>query len=87
MIAVSAKELKNKTGNVLRLVAEGQVVLITKNRKPLAKVTLVSEQELERLDLRPFDTAWQDIERALGGSKPRFKSMTEAMRWSRRRRS
>ena len=46
----------------------------------------LTEQDLEKLDLRPFETAWQDIEHALGGSKPQFKSLTEAMRWSRRRR-
>lgn len=86
MVTVSARELKNKTGRILRLVVEGQVVLITKNRKPLAKVTPLTDEDLEKLSLRPFALAWQDIERSLDTSKPRFRSLAEAMQWSRRRR-
>jgi prevent-host-death family protein len=86
MVTVNAKELKNRTGRILRLVSEGQVVLITKNRKPLAKVTPLTNEDLEKLNLRPFDIAWQGIERTLGTSKPQFKSLAEAMRWSRNRR-
>ena len=86
MVTVSARELKNKTGRILRLVGEGQVVLITKNRKPLAKVMPLTGADLENMSLRPFALAWQEIEGSLRASKPRFRSVEEAMRWSRRRR-
>lgn len=85
MKTVSAKELKNNTGEVLQRVSNGEKILVTKRGKPVALVAPVTEKELLLPGLRPLDQAWADIEKALKGKPARFKNWEEAMRWSRRR--
>jgi prevent-host-death family protein len=86
MKSVTAKELKNRTGEVLKLVGGGQKVLITMRSKPFAVLSPVREGELTTADLPPYEEAWADIEKALRQTKPEFGSVAEAMRWTRRRR-
>ena len=83
MRSVSAKELKNKTGEVLRKVGQGERVLIMKRGKPCAVLTPVKEGELKSSELRDYNTAWKDIEKALKTSKPRYKTWQEAIRRTR----
>lgn len=85
MKSVTAKELKNRTGKVLKLVESGQPVLITMRSKPFAVLSPVSQRQLEAANLRGYEEAWKDIENALRGTKPKFRSVAEAMRWTRRR--
>ena len=85
MQSVSAKELKNRTGEVLRRVGEGEKVLITKRGKPCAILTPVSEEEIPAPGLRPYAEAWTDIEKALNSSPPQHETWQEAMQWTRRR--
>ncbi len=85
MKSVSAKELKNRTGEVLKLVEGGQRVLITMRSKPFAVLSPVQDQQLEAANLRSYEEAWEDIEKTLRGTKSRFGSVAEAMRWARRR--
>lgn len=85
MKSVSAKELKNRTGEVLKLVEGGQKVLITMRSKPFAVLSPVQERQLEAADLRAYEEAWDDIEKTLRGTKPKFRTVAEAMRWTRRR--
>ncbi|HWP59880.1 MAG TPA: type II toxin-antitoxin system prevent-host-death family antitoxin [Candidatus Acidoferrales bacterium] len=84
MKAVSAKELKNKTGEVLRRVAAGEKVLVTKRGKPYALISPVEDKRLLQGDVRPYETAWDAIEKKLKRTKPRHKTWQEAVRWSRR---
>ena len=44
----------------------------------------VAPKPLERLPMRPFEVAWNDIENSLRITMPHFKSMKEAMIWTRR---
>jgi prevent-host-death family protein len=85
MKSISAKELKSRTGEVLRRVEEGEKVLITKRGKPCAVLFPVTEEQLLPVGLRPYAEAWEDIERTLKATRPRYKTWEEAMRWTRRR--
>ncbi|MCI0413060.1 type II toxin-antitoxin system prevent-host-death family antitoxin [bacterium] len=85
MKSVTAKELKNRTGEVLKLIEDGQKVLITMRSKPFAVLSPVQDRQLEAAHLRAYEEAWDDIETTLRRTKPRFGSVAEAMRWSRRR--
>lgn len=84
MQSISAKELKNRTGEVLRRVREGEKVLITKRGKPWAILSPVSEEEIPFPDLRPYKEAWADIEKTLSSSPPHYETWEEAMQWTRR---
>lgn len=86
MKSVTAKDLKNQTGKVLKMVEAGQKVLITMRSKPFAVLSPFSEQELQAAEFRPYEEAWNDIEDTLRASQPKFPSVHEAMKWSRRRR-
>ena len=85
MKSISAKELKNRTGEVLRRVEEGEKVLILKRGKPCAVLSPVAEEQIVLEGLRPYSEAWEDIEQTLKTTQPRHKTWEEAMRWTRRR--
>jgi prevent-host-death family protein len=85
MKSVSAKELKNHTGKILRQVGSGEKVLITKRGKPCAVLSPLEDGQLRTLDLRPFEEAWRDIEQSLRNTRPHYKTWQEALRWTRRR--
>ena len=80
MRSVSAKELKNRTGEILRRVGKGERVLIMKRGNPLAVLSPVRAEELRPLGLREHEEAWEDIEKALKNSRPRFRRWEEATR-------
>ena len=83
MKSVSAKELKNKTGQVLSQVVRGQKVLITKRGKACAVLSPVGAKELKPVGLRDYGEAWKDIERALQATAARYKTWKEAIRETR----
>ena len=82
MKIITAKELKNKTGEALRLVSKGEKVLVTRRGKPFAYISPFTDDEFA---LKPFEQAWKDIERTLESTEPHFKNWREAMRWLRER--
>ena len=85
MKSVTAKELKNSTGNVLRLVGRGEKVLVTKRGRPCALISPVGDEKSSTMGLREYADAWEDIQKTLGSTKPRHKTWEDAIRWSRRR--
>lgn len=85
MKSISAKELKNRTGEVLRRVGRGEKVLVTKRGKPCALLSPVENDRHLRSQLRSYSEAWEDIEKALRTTKPRHQTWEEAIQWSRRR--
>lgn len=85
MKTMAAKELKNKTGEAIRTVYNGEKVLITLRGKPFALMSPVTTSSFEKLKIRPIDIAWGDIEKSLKKSKPKFKDLKEAMDWTRKR--
>ncbi len=85
MKVMTAKELKNRTGEALRLVKRGEKVLVTVHGKPRAVLSPAGEAMDIQEDEKKFDEAWKEIEEALTRSRPRFKSWQEATKWSRKR--
>lgn len=85
MKAITARDLKNKTGEAMRAVSQGEKVMVTLRGKPFALISPVNAESLKEVSLRPFKEAWRDIEDTLKKTRPRFKSVKEAMAWTRRR--
>ena len=85
MKSCSARELKNHTGEILRQVGSGEKILITKHGKPCAVLSPVENGQPPNKKVRPFQEAWNEIERALRSTRPQFKTWQEAMRWTRSR--
>ncbi|PIZ38918.1 type II toxin-antitoxin system prevent-host-death family antitoxin [Candidatus Aquicultor secundus] len=82
---VTARELKNKTGEIIRKAREGEKFLITVRGKPAAAILPAEYLEKKTGDLRPAEQAWKDIEETLKQSSPEFKTWQEAMAWTRKR--
>jgi prevent-host-death family protein len=83
-ITLTAKELKNRTGDAFRAIGRGDRVVLTRRGKALAVIVPLAEGE-ELPDLPPYAEAWAEIEAALASSAPAFASLDEAMARSRRR--
>ena len=86
MNTVTAKQLKQKTGDVIRRVRSGERLTITYRGKAVAVIAPPEEEKTEALKkLRSFDEAWRDIEQTLKKTKPGFKGWLEATEWIRNR--
>ena len=86
MGTVTAKQLKQKTGEIIKRVRSGERLTITYRGKPVAIMAPQTTDETEVLGkLRSFDEAWTDIENTLGKTKPGFKGWKEASDWARNR--
>ena len=48
---IGVRELRNRTGEVLKAVGRGERVVLTKRGKPFAALTSVREEEIDRLIL------------------------------------
>ena len=83
---VTAKQLKQKTGEVIRRVRAGERLTVTFRGKPVAVIARPTEKELNALEtLRPFDESWKDIEQTLERVEPEFTGWEEATKWVRNR--
>jgi prevent-host-death family protein len=82
---ITAKELKNRTGTVLRRVSSGEKVLITKRGRPCAVLSPAAEDQSLPIGLRSHGEAWEDIEKTLKTTRPHHKTWKEAIQWTRRR--
>ena len=86
MGTVTAKQLKQRTGEVIRRVKSGERLTVTFRGRPVAVIAPPTKEETEnRKELRPFDEAWKDIERTLEGTEPEFAGWREATEWVRNR--
>jgi prevent-host-death family protein len=86
MGTVTAKQLKQRTGEVIRRVKSGERLTVTYRGKPVAIISPPTTQETKTLeDLRSIEEAWADIEKTLGKTKPGFKGWKEATDWARNR--
>ena len=83
-ITMTAKELKNRTGDAFRAVARGERVMLTRRGKTVAVLVPVDFPTVED-EVLPYDEAWQMIEDALAASEPEYASLEEAVSRSRRR--
>lgn len=86
MATVTAKQLKQRTGEIIKRLKSGERFTLTHRGKTVAVINpSLSEENSFSQDLRSFDEAWEDIERALEKTKPTFKSWKEATGWARDR--
>ena len=86
MGTVTAKQLKQKTGEMIRRVKSGERLTITYRGKPVAIMAPPTNDEAQALrKLRSLDEAWRDIEETLATTKPGFKGWKEATEWARNR--
>jgi prevent-host-death family protein len=83
-ITLTAKELKNRTGDAFRALRGGDKVLLTRRGKAVAMIVPVADGDASQ-ELPPFAVAWAEIEAALSASEPEFPSLAAAMAESRRR--
>lgn len=84
MSTVTAKQLKQKTGEVIKKVRLGERLTVTYRGKPVAVIAPPTMEETKALEeLRSFDEAWGDIEQTLRKTKPEFKGWREAIEWVR----
>lgn len=85
MKTMTARDLKNKTGEAMRTVSRGERVVVTLRGRPFALISPVTAESLEKVSMRPAEEAWRDIEDTLKRTKPEFKDAKGAMAWTRRR--
>jgi len=83
-ITLTARELKNRTGDAFRAIGRGDRVVLTRRGRALAVMVPLAEGA-ELPVLPPYAEAWAEIEQALATSAPEFPSVDEAMARSRRR--
>jgi len=83
---ITAKQLKQKTGEVIKRVKSGERLTITYRGKPVAIISPSVERDENTMErLSPFDKAWKGIEASLEKSEPAFKGWQEATEWVRSR--
>ena len=80
MGTVTAKQLKRRTGEIIKRLKAGERLTLTHRGKPVAVIApFLSEEARISPGLRPFEEAWEDIERELEKTEPPFKSWKEAI--------
>ena len=86
MGTISAKQLKQRTGEIMKRVISGERLTVTYRGKPVALISpTLGEQDGETEDSRPVERAWSGIEAALRKTEPRFRGWREATEWVRKR--
>jgi prevent-host-death family protein len=77
MKPMTARDLKNATGEVVRTLRRGETILLTFRGKPLGAIVPIGARDRE-LRIRPYEEAWAAIEAELRRTKPRFASWRQA---------
>ena len=86
MGTVTAKQLKQKTGEVIKRIKSGESLTLTYRGKPLAVIEPTVEKDIkERYKVSDPVKAWQRIESTLSSTSPEFKNWREATEWVRNR--
>lgn len=78
MKTVTARDLKNSTGEVVRALRQGESILLTFRGKPLGTIEPVEPGQSRTTAIPPFEEAWADLEAQLRRSEPQFASWREA---------
>jgi len=85
MVTVTAKQLKQKTGEIIRRVKAGERLTVTYRGRPVTVILPQPADGADRSeDLLPFEQAWREIEASLERTEPEFKNWREAMKWARK---
>jgi antitoxin (DNA-binding transcriptional repressor) of toxin-antitoxin stability system len=84
--SMSARDLKNSTGEVVRTLRRGGSILLTFRGKPLGTIEPLRSGDTDPPAAVPFEEAWAQVEAELERSEPRFASWRVAEDASRGRR-
>jgi prevent-host-death family protein len=86
MGTITAKQLKQKTGEVIRRIKSGERLTLTYRGKPLAVIEPTIKNNIKQLNkVQESVKAWESIESRLNSTTPEFKNWQEATRWVRNR--
>jgi len=86
MGTITAKQLKLKTGEVIRRIKSGERLTLTYRGKPLAFIEPTANNAVKELNkVAESVKAWERIESTLNSTKPQFKNWREATGWVRNR--
>jgi prevent-host-death family protein len=86
MGTVTAKQLKQKTGDVIKRIKSGERLTLTYRGKPLAVIEPATEKDIKELNkVSDSVKAWERIESKLSSTSPEFKNWREATGWVRNR--
>ena len=86
MGTITAKQLKQKTGEVIKRIKAGERLTLTYRGKPLAIIEPKSEENESVADsVNDRQKAWERIETALNQTEPEFENWQEAIKWVRKR--
>ena len=83
---MTARELKNATGEVVRTLRRGESILLTFRGKPLGTIEPARDDDLQATAVPPYEEAWAEIEAQLNRSTPHFTSWRDAEAHNRGRR-
>ena len=82
MGTVTAKQLKQHTGEWIKRLLAGEILTLTYRGKAVAKIEpIIPKKQIEDSN----SEAWKDIENALKISEQQFKNWKEASNWARSR--
>ena len=86
MGTITAKQLKQRTGEVMKRVRSGERLTVTYRGRPVAVITPASlEEDSKSEGLRDVKHVWRGIEAALRETEPQFPGWREATEWVRKR--
>jgi antitoxin (DNA-binding transcriptional repressor) of toxin-antitoxin stability system len=78
MKPMTARELKNSTGEVVRTLRRGESILLTFRGKALGTIEPLRPDAGDVPAIPPYEEAWAEIEAQSSLSKPRFTSWQDA---------
>ena len=86
MGTITAKQLKQKTGEVIRRIKSGERLTLTYRGKPLAIIEPTIKSDIKELNrVNESVKAWEKIESTLNSTNSEFKNWREATEWVRNR--
>lgn len=85
MKPMTARELKNATGEVVRALRRGETIVLTFRGRALGTIAPLHANERHGPSVPAYDEAWTRIEDELRRSTPRFASWRQAEEYSRGR--
>jgi prevent-host-death family protein len=86
MGTITAKQLKQKTGEVIKRIKSGERLTLTYRGKPLAVIEPTTDKDIKKLNkVSDSVKAWDSIESTLDSTSPEFNNWREAIRWVRNR--
>jgi prevent-host-death family protein len=83
MGTITAKQLKQKTGEVIKRIKAGERLTLTYRGKPLAVIEPTTDKDINKVS--DLVKAWDRIESTLNSTNPEFKNWREATGWVRNR--